>query len=88
MVNGDDLTTYNANGKQEARSVYGIFKAENDKSKQNLAMAPLRMTIKRNMNRLQDIISAVDTSLTQESPSLDSLQMDKSDMEQFAGGDL
>jgi hypothetical protein len=86
VVNGDDLTTYNANVKQtyeEARNVYGIIKAENEKSKQNLAMAPLRTTIKRDMNRLQDIISAVDTSLTEESPSLDSLQMDRSDMEQL-----
>ena len=87
VVNGDDLTTYNSNVKQiceEARNVYGIIKAENEKSKQNSAMAPLRTTIKRDMNRLQDIISAVDTSLTQESPSLDSLQMDRrSDMEQL-----
>ncbi len=87
VVNGDDLTTYNSNVKQiceEARNVYGIIKADNEKSKQNLAMAPLRTTIKRDMNRLQDIISAVDTSLTQESPSLDSLQMDRrSDMEQL-----
>ncbi len=86
VVNGDDLTTYNANIKQtyeEARNVYGVIKAENEKSKQNLAMAPLRTTIKRDMNRLQDIISAVDTSLTEESPSLDSLQMDRSDMKQL-----
>ena len=33
------------------------------------------------MNRLQDIISAVDDSLSQEVPSSESLQMDKSDME-------
>ena len=86
VVNGDDLTTYNANIKQtyeEARNVYGVIKAENEKSKQNLAMAPLRTTIKRDMNRLQDKISAVDTSLTEESPSLDSLQMDRSDMKQL-----
>ena len=44
VVNGDDLITYNANVKQtyeEARNVYGIIKAENEKSKQNLAMAPV-----------------------------------------------
>jgi hypothetical protein len=39
--------------------------------------------LRRDMNRLQDIISAVDDSLSQEAPSSESLQlqMDKSGME-------
>ncbi|CAB4013242.1 Hypothetical predicted protein [Paramuricea clavata] len=44
-------------------------------------MAPLMTALRRDMNRLQDIISAVDDSLSQEAPSSESLQMDKSDME-------
>ncbi|CAB3987045.1 Hypothetical predicted protein [Paramuricea clavata] len=84
VVNGDDITTYNANVKQtyvEARDVYVKIKAENERSKQSIAMAPLMTALRRDMNRLQDIISAVDDSLSQEAPSSESLQMDKSDME-------
>ena len=84
VVNGDDITTYNAKVKQtyvEARDVYVKIKAENERSKQNIAMAPLMTALRRDMNRLQDIISAVDDSLSQEVPSSESLQMDKSDME-------
>ena len=84
VVNGDDITTYNANVKQtyvEARDVYVKIKAENERSKQNIAMAPLMTALRRDKNRVQDIISAVDDSLSQEAPSSESLQMDKSDME-------
>ena len=42
-------------------------------------MAPLVTALRRDMSRLQNIISAVDDSLLQEAPSLESLQMDKSD---------
>ncbi|CAB3984364.1 Hypothetical predicted protein [Paramuricea clavata] len=80
VVNGDDITTYNANVKQtyvEARNVYVKIKAKNERSKQNIATAPLMTALRRDMNRLQDIISAVDDSLSQ------SLQMDKSDLGEF-----
>ena len=86
VVNGDDLKTYNANVKQtyeEARNAYTQLKCENDKSKQNLTMAPLTTAIKRDMNRMKNIISAVEDNLLKETPSYDSLQMDRGDMEKL-----
>ena len=82
VVNGDDLKSYNANVKQtyeEARDVYIQLKSEHDRSKQNLAMAPLTTAIKRDMNRLKIIVSAVEDNLLKDKPNSDSLEMDRSD---------
>ena len=86
VVNGDDLKSYNANVKQtyeEARDVYTQLKCENDKSKQNLTMAPLTTAIKIDMNRLKNIISAVEDNLLNDTPNYDSLHMDRGDMEKL-----
>ena len=86
VVNGDDLKTYKANVEQtyqQARNVYIHLKSENDKFKQNLTMAPLTTAIKRDMNRLKNYISAVEENLSKETPSYESLHMDKGDMEKL-----
>ena len=86
MVNGNDLKTYNANVKQtyeEARDFCTQLNCENDKSKQNLTMAPLTTAIKRDMNRLKNIISAVEDNLLNETPNYDCLQMDRGNMEKL-----
>ena len=46
-------------------------------------MAPLTTAIKRDMTRLKNIISAVEDNLFNETPSYDSLQMDRGDMEKL-----
>ena len=81
VVNGDDLKKYNANVKQtyeEARDAYNAYFAN-----QNLTMTPLTTTIKRDMNRLKNIISAVEDNLLNETPSYDSLLMERGDMEKL-----
>ena len=86
VVNGDELKTYKANVEQtyqQARNVYIHLKSENDKFKQNLTMAPLTTAIKRDMNRLKNYISAVEENLSKETPSYESLHMDKGDMEKL-----
>ena len=86
VVNGEDLKTYKANVEQtyqQARNVYIHLKSENDKFKQNLTMAPLTTAIKRDMNRLKNYISAVEENLSKETPSYESLHMDKGDMEKL-----
>ena len=86
VVNGDDLKRYNANVKQtyeEARDVYTQLKCENEKSKQNLTMAPLTTAIKRDMNRQKNIISAVEDNLLNKTPNYGSLQMDRGNMEKL-----
>ena len=46
-------------------------------------MAPLTTAIKRDMNRLKNYISAVEENLSKETPSYESLHMDKGDMEKL-----
>ena len=65
------------------QDVYIQLKSEHGRSKQNLAMAPLTTAIKRDMNRLKIIISAVEDNLSKDKANLDSLEMDRSDMEKL-----
>ena len=86
VVNGDDLKTYKMNVEQtyqQARNVYIHLKSENDKIKQYITMAPLTTAIKRDMNRLKNYISAVEENLSKETPSYESLHMDRGDMEKL-----
>ena len=84
VVNRDYLKMYNASIKQtyeEARDDY--TQCENDKSKQHLTTAPLTTAIERNMNRLNNVISASEGNLLNKTPNYDSLHMDRGDMEKL-----
>ena len=84
VVNGEDTTTYRDNVKQcymEARDVYVNVKATNEQVARKQATSPVRVAIKNDICRIQELITLVDQNLESDNINLDALQPDKSELQ-------
>ena len=84
VVSGEDITTYRDKVKQgylEARDVYVNMKATNEQVARKQATSPVKVAIKNDICRIQELISLVDRNLESDNISLDALQLDKSELQ-------
>ena len=81
--NGEDITTYKDKVKQcylEARDVHVNMKATSKRVARKQATGPVKVAIKNDICRIQELISLVDQNLESDNISLDALQLDKTEL--------